>query len=221
MAEDFGMTVNEIKDILMSEYDYKASHLNNKRKAELIEILSEEENKEEVKAEENVSSSEQSSADEMKEQFEIPEPPKKIERDRMVTVMSGVHGKLIYKNKQNGQKYVMNRFGDYVYLEYQELQMMRSSQPKFIENAWIIILDDEVVDAMGLKDKYKGILQPKELKWFFKLSPEKIKSRLEEAPQGVKELVYRKAREMVKDGSLDSKKRIEAIEKTLNADLED
>jgi hypothetical protein len=112
-------------------------------------------------------------------------------------------------------------YGDIDEIEVGELQKMKTSAPRFLKEPWLIILDDDVVNYLGLDELYSRILKPEDLDNFFKLSADKIKERLSNAPSGVKGLVVSKARELVESGELDSMKRIEAIEETLDVTLRD
>src|SRR5690348_11612410 len=88
------------------------------------------------------------------EQSAKPEPKKtekpvqtrKFEPSETVEIMNNSSGTLYYKSKKTGLEWKFENHGDTDYMEIQELQAMRSSQPLFFKNAWIKVLDEEAVN---------------------------------------------------------------------------
>ena len=142
-----------------------------------------------------------------------------LDRNMLVPVASFVFGKLIYNSLRTGAVWRFTDFGAKDEVELYELQSMKSSRPRFLTEPWLIILDDKVVDHLGLSDLYEKILKPQNLDKLFKARSSVIRSILEDAPIGMKKAVCTRAAQLIAAKKLDSRSRINAIEETCGVDL--
>lgn len=144
---------------------------------------------------------------------------KKIDSNEEVICRSIATGRLIYISKHTGLTTIWSKFGDEEALEYGELRTMKASQPGFLTRPLIIVEDDEVVEALGLKELYRQMVDIENIGSFFKKSAKQIKEDLRKSPKGVRQLVGSKAREMIESGELHDIRKIKALEEELKIDL--
>lgn len=142
-------------------------------------------------------------------------------RDMYVSVMNATSGSTIYKNPKSGATWVFNGYGVVDQMDVATLMTMKSSEPKFLTEPWLIILDDEVVDYLGLTHIYDNILKPDELELFFKLPVAKMEDILKRVPNGVKELIASTAMEKIENDELYDTRVIRVIESVLGIELID
>jgi hypothetical protein len=149
----------------------------------------------------------------------VPTKRKELDRNMMVSCRSVVQGELTYVSKKTGLETTWSKFGDEEYIDLGELMTMKASQPKFLNNPWIMIDDTDVVEHLGLKAVYDKIIAVEELDSFFYKQVDEMVEVLKKAPKGTRQLVADTARAKVQDGSLDSMRIIKALEKELIIDL--
>ena len=63
---------------------------------------------------------------------------KDIDPDQYVTVRNGFQGRLVYKSRHTGEKFIWDTFGAEQDMELSELKRARSSSKKFFINNWFI-----------------------------------------------------------------------------------
>jgi hypothetical protein len=144
---------------------------------------------------------------------------KEIDLKMMVSCRNITSGSLIYVSKKTGFEANWDKLDDEEYIEVSELLTMKSSQPRFLQEPWIMVDDDEVVDYLGLREMYDNIILKDELEVFFRLSPTEIEAKLRIAPKGTRTLVAEQARAMVENDKLYDTRVIRTIEKELQIDL--
>lgn len=151
----------------------------------------------------------------------VKEVPKKVEitRDMMVACRNLTSGKLIYVSKKTGLETIWSNYGDEEYLDVGELLTMKSSQPAFLKNPWLLVDDEDVANYLGLKEVYANIIPVDEIDDFFNLSANEARNILPKLPKGTKELVSEKARQGIQDGTLNNLQLIRLLEQELQLDL--
>jgi hypothetical protein len=149
------------------------------------------------------------------------EPVKKkdLDRNMMVSCRSIVQGELTYVSRKTGLETSWANFGDEEYIDLGELMTMKAGQPKFLNNPWIMIDDQDVVEYLGLKAMYDKIVAVDQLDEFFYKQVDEMIEILKKAPKGTRKLIADTARVKVEDGSLDSMRIIKALENELTIDL--
>lgn len=161
---------------------------------------------------------------ETKEVKEVTKPTRKIakqiNRDELVICTSVTDGGLTYLNNRNGFGTMWTDRGSFDYISVQELITMKNSQPRFLNEPWIIIEDEDVVEYLGLKQMYKNILDVEEIEKFFNLSIDAMKEKIKILPKGIKETLAGKAQTMIKNGTLYDIRVIKMLEEELKVDLQ-
>ncbi|CAB1252199.1 conserved protein of unknown function [Ruminococcaceae bacterium BL-6] len=152
---------------------------------------------------------------------------KKIPLDLIVSCKSAVHGTLTYVSKRiNGYTVVWNDFKDEEFVEFQELLSMRNTDLRFFRDNWIVIDDSggftaqEILDALKVSKYYKAGINVDNFDSLFNESPEKIEETISKMSSGLKDTIAIRAKQLYNAGTLDSRKRIEALEKSLGIELE-
>jgi hypothetical protein len=148
-----------------------------------------------------------------------PKQKPQIDLKEMVPVRNITNGSLTYVSKKTGAEIHWSDFGAEEYIDVAELLTMKSGQPRFFNEPWVMIDDENVIEYLGLRQLYDRIVNPDNIEEFFYLSVEDIADKLKKAPHGTKELVASKAREMVENGTLDSVRIVRVLEKELHIDL--
>jgi hypothetical protein len=139
-----------------------------------------------------------------------------LEKDMLVPVANFTNGILIYVNKRNGMEWKWEGFGAVDEIELSELITIKSSQPKFLYEPWMFILDSDVVDHLGLTKMYENLMKPDDIDKIFQLSNDKIEELLQNAPSGMKQVIALRARDLMKQGKFDSLSKKRIIERVLN-----
>lgn len=144
-----------------------------------------------------------------------------IDLNQYITVRNGFNGRLVYKSKRTGEKFIWDSFGDEQEMELIELKNARNSAKGFFSKNWFMFDDDNawVIDYLGVGKFYKNALTIEDFDKLFEKTPAQIKSVIEKLTPGQKKSVEYKAREMVASGDIDSKKVITAIEESLGVNL--
>jgi len=197
-------TKEQIKTELIEDFNYKVEDLEDVKYQDLKKKLKTEHDK--VKGE-DVSDKE-------------PEKPKrKVQRDDIVSIMNTTTGKVLYKSKKTGAEWVLTEYGDTDQIEVSELITMKNAHPRYLKEPWLMILDDDVVNYLGLSKLYKNVLDPDELDELFKISNKKFEKILKDAPRGMKQLIVGTAKQKLENGTFDSIKKKELIEETFGIEL--
>jgi hypothetical protein len=144
---------------------------------------------------------------------------KTIKNEELIDVMCYTSGTLVYVNSRTTERWVWDGYGDIQPIPFQELKYMKSGQPKFINEPWVLIMNDDVVDALRLTNFYENIVKPSEMDNFFRLSTEKMDEILEKAPSGVKLLITNYAKQKIASQEFSDLFKIKYLEGKLNADL--
>lgn len=152
-----------------------------------------------------------------------PEPKpiisKNIDPHTFVTVRNGFHGRLIYKSKHTNERFVWDAFGDAQEMELRELVNAKSSCKAMFINNYFMFDDDWVVDYLGVRNYYKNSLRLENFDELFKKTPAAIKKFIAEMPEGQKQSVAYRARQLIASGEIDSRKAIAALEEALGVEL--
>jgi len=147
--------------------------------------------------------------------------PKEVELDphMYVPVRNGFNGKLIYISRKTGERYVWENFGDEQDMELMELRAAKTSYKAFFENNWFLIDDPDVIEYLGVERFYKDALTYDEFDTLFEMDPDAIESKVSGLSKGQKMSLKYRARQMVKDGRIDSIKVITILERLLETEL--
>lgn len=140
-----------------------------------------------------------------------------------------LHDEVLVKNGYCGElnvllpksKYVItfSEFGDDDYIELAELKALRNSKPIFFERNWLIIEDDNVIDFLNIGKYYADYLTVEDIDELFELPVDEMIAKIQKLNQVTRDNIARRAVDMIKDGNIDSVKKIEALEEELGYNL--
>lgn len=145
----------------------------------------------------------------------------KLDMNMEVECRNISNGGLFYRSSKTGAEYLWANHNDVETLSVGELVTMKSSAGRFLNEPWLLIEDEEVVQYLGLTNLYRNLISPEELNAFFKLHPADMEDRLANAPKGTRSLIAEKASEMVsnKENCPLTGAQIHKLEQVLNIDL--
>lgn len=213
-------TSKEIKEILVTKYGYTRKDFINEDTGKeytfkkLESMLKNEEKKSNVSAED----------DNLLDEFdsEIREvTTKKFNDDDMITVMSGVSGKLYHYSKVGNGIYTFNEFGETQEMPYRELRSIANTSRETLTDGLIIIMNKDVIKDFRLEEAYKHILTPKRAEDLLQLSTDEIIEFLKHSSKDVKITFLNLAKVKYNVGTLDSMSLIKALEEFYNMSLDD
>ncbi len=146
-----------------------------------------------------------------------------IDQDELIATISRVEGTLFYKSSKTMQETTWSKYGDVQYLPFGEIMSMKASQPRFIDDAWLIIDDEEVIDFYGLNDKYDTLFEIDNLEDYLTYSDAKtLEKDIATFPQGLKHSLGVAAKKLINEGEgkLDSVAKRNVLEKQLKIFLD-
>ena len=146
---------------------------------------------------------------------------KDVDIHEYIPVLSGVHGKLIYISPRTGERFVWEEFGEEQYIELQELKNAKSANKKFYERNWFMFNDEYswVIDYLGVGAFYKNALSVDNFDDLFEKKPEEIAAIVKKLSKGQKSMVAYRARQLLSEDKIDSRRVIDALEKALDVEL--
>lgn len=140
--------------------------------------------------------------EEVVKQSKKEEKPKqrKLSRDDEVLVMNNTTGRYGYISR-TGFSIEMNEYGDTVTLPFGELETMRSSQKRHIEEAFIVILDEDAVKQLRFEKLYENVLDEDGVNEVLQ-DFERLEKMINKMPKTMRETVGAIATRKFKNGEL-------------------
>lgn len=157
---------------------------------------------------------EEPSASKMKSKERI-----QLDLNMRVKITSGYHGKLVIKFPKDSYSIVLEKFGDFDYVELGNLNALRNSSPRFFSENWILIDDIDVIKFIHTEQFYKKALSFDELETFFDLDIEEMMEKIADLSEAQKKLVAYMAMDKMDNGTLDSMKIVKGLEEALGCQL--
>lgn len=151
--------------------------------------------------------------------------PKEIKRKKsidlnMLVACRNVHdGEVIYVSKKTGLQTLWSAYGDIEHLDVGELITMKASQPRFMDEPWIVVDDEEVAEYLGLNKLYEKLVDVDDLDSFFEKPVDEMENILNKLPKGIKDSIAIRARKKVEDETLYDTRKIRLLDEKLNIDL--
>lgn len=142
-----------------------------------------------------------------------------LDPNMYVSVRNGFNGKLIYKSRKTGERYVWEEFGDEQDIELRELRAAKTSYKAYFENNWFLIDDPDVIEYLGVSRNYADALNYEEFDKLFEMKPDEIEERISKLSKGQQASLKYRARQLVREGGIDSIKVINALERALGIEL--
>ena len=144
---------------------------------------------------------------------------KDVDPEQYVTVRNGFHGRLVYRSKRTGEKFVWEQFGDEQDMTLRELKNAKNSSKKFFASNWFMFDEQWIPDYLGVGKLYKYAISIDGFDDIFNLSPAELKKRIGLLSDGQRKSVRYRAIELIKSGDIDSLKTIGALEDALGVEL--
>lgn len=145
--------------------------------------------------------------------------PKEIDPNQYVTVRNGFQGRLVYKSKRTGERFVWDAFGAEQDMELSELKNARNSNKKYFINNWFMFDEPWVVDYLGMAQYYKFAVSIQDFDKLFEKSATEIGKIISKLSDGQKKSIAYRAKQLIADGGIDSNRTIAALEKHLGTEL--
>ncbi len=152
---------------------------------------------------------------------EAPIVPKEIDLNQLIPVYNGFNGKLIYKSSRTGEAFRWPEFGSEQEIELRELRNAKNTGKTYFENNWFMFNEEDkwVIDYLGVGRYYKYAINIDEFDEVFGKSADEIEKIVSKLSNGQKKSLSYRARQFVADGTIDSRKVIAALEKSLGVEL--
>lgn len=141
-----------------------------------------------------------------------------IDQNDLIECLS-TQSNLIYVSKRTNERFEWENFDDSLNLTMAELIAMKSGQARFLSEGWIIVNDAEAIEYLGLEKTYGNMFDIEDMDTFFDSDLDEIERILSNVPRGFKGTIAHHARERIQTQELDSRKKIELLEKLLGVDL--
>ena len=148
---------------------------------------------------------------------------KEIDLHQPITVYNGFQGILVYKSPRTGEVYEWNGFGDAQELELQELRTAKASRKGFFTQNWFMFDDADmwVIDFLGVGQYYADAVSVDDFDAIFQMEPQRASAIISGMTDGQRKSAEYRARQLVGDGTIDSRKMIKALEIAFGAELEE
>ena len=164
--------------------------------------------------------------EQVKQQEVAPTKPKATkaslyqERTREIPVRSCINGRVIYKSKKTGVTYKWLEKGTYEILTIDELLNMESQSQKFLHSPWLMVDDEEVIEAFNLQELYDLVAKVEDIDSFINMSLGEQQKIYNKLPKTLQNQVYNHIYNKVETGEIDSKSKIRELEELVQMELE-
>ena len=142
------------------------------------------------------------------------------QRTREIPVRSFINGRVIYKSKKTGVTYKWLEKGSYEILTIEELLNMESQSQKFLHSPWLMVDDEEVIEAFNLQELYELVTKVEDIDSFINMSLGEQKAIYNKLPKTLQNQVYNHIYNKVESGEIDSKSKIRELEELVQMELE-
>lgn len=154
---------------------------------------------------------------------QAPEKPKKpvkkkLHNDDEIEVMNNTTGRYGYKGK-SGFAMEMTEYGDILEIPFGELKRMRSEQKRHIEDAFIVILDEDAVRELRYEKLYENVFDKDNVEKLLK-NPERLAETLPKMPPTMRETVGSIAIKRIKNKQIFDMRIKDAVEKSLGVTID-
>lgn len=153
-----------------------------------------------------------------------------LPEDTLIKIRSGFYGKIYYKNPITRETIVLENQGEEQIVPLRELRAMRTAQPAFFKNQWIIITgvaDGEdcsattydILKSLVAVEYYKNFIDPDKFDEVCDWQEGQISEKISMLSPKVKENLIVALNGFIASGRLDSIRKIKAFEKALDCEL--
>lgn len=146
---------------------------------------------------------------------------KKFKNTDLIPCKSVTNGELIMVGDKTGVLYQWADYGDVEGVQYQDLlYSARSARNGYVKYPRFIILDEDFVDQNpDIKKIYDSMYSTSDLKDIFNLPVSQMKKTIADLPDGAKESLKGLAATMIDNGTLDSLRKIKALDEIFGTQL--
>lgn len=145
--------------------------------------------------------------------------PKDVDPNQIITVRNGFQGRLVYKSKRTGERFVWDSFGSEQDMEISELRSARNSNKKYFINNWFMFDEPWIVDYIGMGQYYKFAVSIQDFDKLFEKPVAELEKAIAKMSDGQKKSVAYRAKQLIAEGGIDSNKTITTLEKCLGTEL--
>lgn len=145
--------------------------------------------------------------------------PKDIDPSQYVTVRNGFQGRLVYKSKRTGERFVWDSFGAEQDMELSELRNARNSNKTYFINNWFMFDEPWIVDYLGMGKYYRFAISIQDFDKLFTKPASEIEKTIANLSDGQKQSVAYRAKQLISEGGIDSNRLIATLEKCLVIEL--
>lgn len=142
------------------------------------------------------------------------------DRNRQVIVRSCIEGRVIYKSKRSGMTYKWLEKGAYEVLTVEELLNMESQSHKFLHSPWLMVDDEDIIEAFNLAELYDLVAKVEDIDSFINMSLGEQKQIYNKLPKASQNQVYNHICFKVDSGEIDSRAKIRELEELVQMELE-
>lgn len=142
------------------------------------------------------------------------------DRNRQVIVRSCVDGRVIYKSKRSGMTWKWLEKGAYEVLTVEELLNMESQSHKFLHSPWLMVDDEDIIEAFNLAELYNLVAKVEDIDSFINMSLDEQKQIYNKLPKASQNQVYNHICFKVDSGEIDSRAKIRELEDLVGRELE-
>lgn len=148
-----------------------------------------------------------------------PAPKKKLMNDDEIEVMNNTTGRYGYRGR-SGFSMEMTEYGDIIEVPLGELKRMRAEQKRHIEDAFIVILDEDAVKELRFEKLYQNIFDKEGVEYLLQ-TPDKLAEVLPKMPKTMRETVGAIAIKKIKNREITNILVKDAIEKSLGIKIDE
>lgn len=145
--------------------------------------------------------------------------PKDIDPHTIITVRNGFQGRLVYRSKKTGERFVWDSFGAEQDMEIGELRNARNSNKKYFINNWFMFDEPWIVDYIGMSQYYKFAIAISDFDKLFEKPIAEIERAVSKLSDGQKKSIAYRAKQLIASSGIDSNKTIATLEKCLGVEL--
>ncbi|MDO4926503.1 MAG: hypothetical protein Q3980_12720 [Turicibacter sp.] len=142
------------------------------------------------------------------------------DRNRQIIVRSCIEGRVIYKSKRSGMTYKWLDKGAYEVLTVEELLNMESQSHKFLHSPWLMVDDEDIIEAFNLAELYDLVAKVEDIDSFINMTLDEQKQIYNKLPKASQNQVYNHICFKVDSGEIDSRAKIRQLEELVGMELE-
>ena len=142
------------------------------------------------------------------------------DRNRQVIVRSCVDGRVIYKSKRSGMTWKWLEKGAYEVLTVEEMLNMESQSHKFLHSPWLMVDDEDIIEAFNLAELYDLVAKVEDIDSFINMTLDEQKQIYNKLPKASQNQVYNHICFKVDSGEIDSRAKVRELEDLVGRELE-